>query len=338
LLCALSVSRSVVLATVPLAAVLGGLRFEWLCVVAFLLSCHAVFVDLAFQATVPQFVDHDRLVQANARLGTTESAAGIVGPGLGGLLVQGLGAPLAIVADALALLGAGLLLSRLRVDEPPCAPRAADASLASEIRHGLVVLWQHAALRWTALLLGLWRFLKHAFAALFVLFAVRELGLSAEHVGLVSSAIGAGFLCSSLALPRITRRIGLGPTMLGGLALTALCWSLVAAVRGGGIASLAALALAMGGEGFGAGLFFLGFVALRQAAAPAHCRARVFASMRFVSIATAPLGALAGGWLGEHVGMRATLWMSAAAGVALVAGAALASPIARMRELPPASE
>jgi len=317
----LAFSRALLLAAVPLAAWTGMLSLPLLCALAFALSCLAAFVDLAYQAVLPQIVERERLVRANARLGATQSAAGIVGPAIGGLLVRTLGAPFAFIVDAVAMLVAGLLLQRLKMPEP--VPAAVPRALGAEIADGLRIVWRDARLRWAALLLAAWQLLKQAYLAVFVLFALREGGLGAAQVGGVAAMAGVGFLGASVLVERTSARLGLGPTMLAGLLLTTLAWGGAAAARGSPLVLGAALVV----EGFGAGLFFLSFVSLRQAVAPPHALARVVASVRFASLAAAPLGAVAGGWLGDAIGLRATIAAVSVAGAAVVVLVAWLSPL-----------
>lgn len=331
-----ALSRSVLLLTIPLCAAVGVLRLELLCIVAFALSTHAVFVDIAYQALLPRLVARDELVRANARFGLTESAAGIVGPGAAGLLLQWLTAPMVIVADAFAMFGAGMLLRRLRFDEPRPPQPLATTTLRQEIVQGLRVVAADPILRWSAVMIAAWQFLKHMFLTIFMLFAVHDAGLSASGVGFVSSMIGLGFLLSSLSVKRLSDRIGLGATMLVGLALATLCWGLSALVRGPGPLAMAELAVAMAGEGLGTGLLCLSFVSLRQVIAPADCLGRVIASFRFLTLTTAPLGALLGGMLGELIGLRQTLALTSLAGLLVVGVASLYSPMLGFRPRPPA--
>lgn len=331
LLRATAFARAALMLAVPVLAAWGRLSMDALFVVAFCVSCLAVFADPAYQALMPQLVPPDELVRANARLGVTQSAAGIAAPGLAGLLAQALGAPMALAIDALAVLGAGWALGRVRHTEPPPTTTAA-APLWPAIVEGLAIVRHDATLRSITALLAAWQLLKHAFVAVFMLFAVKTLGLAADLLGLVMVMPGVGFCLASMSIARLQQRAGLGPTMLGGLGLAALAWA--AAGLAGGPTAASQLGLAMGLEGFGAGLFFLGLVSLRQAQAPAGAVARVVTSMRFLTIGATPLGALAGGWLAGQIGLRETVVLAATAGALVAAAAVLLSPLRRQRHLP----
>ena len=59
--------------------------------------------------------------------------------------------------------------------------------------------------------------------------------------------------------------------------------------------------------GSGAVLIFINFLALRQAATPEHLLGRMTSTMRWLILIPAGPGALLGGYLGEHLGLRYAL-------------------------------
>ena len=85
---------------------------------------------------------------------------------------------------------------------------------------------------------------------------------------------------------------------------------------------------------FGAVLYAINYLALRQAITPDRLLGRMTATMRFVTVAPAPLGSLVGGALATVIGLRATLLTVGALGLVLVAAAMLWSPVRRHRSLP----
>lgn len=329
-----AVSRGLLLLTIPAAAYFDVLSMGLLYLVGFLMTSHSVFSDVAYQALVAKLVKRADLVQANSKFGLSESAAAIGGPSLAGVLVQWLTAPFAIVFDAISFFASGYLLHFVSANEPRPEVRAAGITVWHEIREGLHVVWRSPVLRWTGLLLAAWQFFNHMFVAIFVLFAVRELGLTAGVVGLVFSLGGVGFLIGSLTIMRVTNRLGLGRVMLLGMFATTAGWGAVALARGHGLEAVLALGTALICEGIGAGLFFLTYISMRQAITPEPLLGRVISTMRWVAIAGTPLGALLGGALGELIGLRLTIGLIGIAGVALSVAAYLYSPLKTMRELP----
>ena len=327
-------SRGCLLLTIPLCAYYGGLRIEILYAIGFLMSSHAVFADLAYQAVVAKLVPRDALVDANAKFGLSESSADLIGPSAAGLLVQWLTAPLAIAFDALGFFASGVMLSRIKFDEPGRQHRAMGDSLCAEIREGLNNVWASPILRSLMLLLAIWQFLHHMFIALFVLFCVKGLGLSAGVVGLLFSMSGIGYFVGALYLRPISLAAGLGPTMLVGLFATTFGWTLTSVVSGSEVQVLIGLSIASICQGLGAALFFLTYISLRQGITPETLLGRVVATTRFVSIAATPLGALFGGVLGDSIGLQITLFVVGIAGTALSAFALLYSPLLPLKTMP----
>ena len=96
--------------------------------------------------------------------------------------------------------------------------------------------------------------------------------------------------------------------------------------------------LAFGGGLFlldlGAMIFFINYLTLRQAVTPDHLLGRVTATMICLTVSTAPLGGLAGGWVAEHWGLRTAMLLAGAGALALAPLVTWLSPLARMRELP----
>jgi len=80
-------------------------------------------------------------------------------------------------------------------------------------------------------------------------------------------------------------------------------------------------------------VFFINYLTLRQAVTPDALLGRVTATMICLTVATAPLGGLAGGWIGNHAGLRATMLITGVGAMALVLLVAWLSPLGRLRSL-----
>ena len=70
------------------------LTFPLVLVVATVVGVATVFFDVAYQSYLPSLVPSSRISEGNAKLQVSHSVAQVAGPGLGGLLVRALGAPL----------------------------------------------------------------------------------------------------------------------------------------------------------------------------------------------------------------------------------------------------
>jgi MFS family permease len=226
-----------------------------------------------------------------------------------------------------------MLLLRIRTphDVPHPGPKA---SVAAEIHEGLKLVWHSRMLLALAWLAGLWQILHHMQVAVLILFATRELGLSAGAIGLTYVFGGLGCVLASAFAQRLSTRFGVGPVIVHGLALTALGWQAFGLISGPVWLAMLALGCSMLVFDFGAVLYGINYLALRQAITPDRLLGRMTATMRFLTVAAAPLGSLAGGALATEIGLRATLLTIGVLGLLLVACAVLWSPVRRHRDMP----
>jgi len=326
------VVRAVAMASIPLAAVAGVLTMAQLYLVALVTGVATVFFDVAHQSFVPHLLPKDQLVPGNGALETIRSSAQVAGPGIGGGLVQLLGASLAIVADAVGYLLSALFLWGIK--QPESRPeRVAGTSLRQDIGEGLRFVFGHRLLRVIAVTTGLANFFTATLMATQSVFLVRVLGLTPGVVGLMLAASAVGGLAGALCAGRLAARFGQARIIwLSALATGpfALLWPL--AGRGAGAALFA---VGSGVVFFGAVVYNVAQVSFRQALCPPRLLGRMNATLRFLMWGTLPLGALAGGALAEAFGARTALaWC--AAGFLVVPLPLLLSPLRRMRNLPAA--
>jgi Na+/melibiose symporter-like transporter len=274
-----------------------------------------------------------RLVEANAKITLGETSAALVGPGFAGLLIQAITAPFAILLDALAFLVSALMLRRVRAphDVAHDGPRE---SVGAEMVEGLKLVWNNRTLLALAWVAGLWQLLHHMQIAVLVLFATRELQLSAGAIGLAYMFGGVGCVAAASFAERLSKRYGVGPVILLGLMLTAVGWVMYGLIGGPVWFATVALGLGMLVFDFGGVLWGINYLALRQAITPDRLLGRMTATMRFLTVAAAPLGSLVGGALATGIGLRATLMTIATLGVALSAAAIAWSPVRLHRRLP----
>ncbi len=316
---------------------LGWLGMPWMYAAAFLIGAVNASAGSASQIVLMQVVPRDKLVQAHARNALANSGAEVMGPGLAGLLIKLVGAPLALLLDAAALLSSAAILRGLPVHET-LAPRR-DTSFGRDLREGLRFVSGQRLLVALAAAVGVWQLCHHAAQAVQILYASRTLGLSEQAVGLCYAGLGLGTVGASTLGDRLSQRHGPGPTLVLGFAMCALGWLLPALTPAASTAlGVAGFAAMMVLTGAGAVLVFINFLALRQAVTPEPLLGRMTTTMRWLILLPGVPGALLGGWIGEHVSLRATL---ASAGLLAVLLAVLAwrtAVIRNVRELPTAAE
>jgi predicted MFS family arabinose efflux permease len=329
------VSRGIALLLIPLCAWRGVWSIEVLYAVGFFCGVQNVIGGAAYQVLLAQLAGRKRLVEANAKIALGETSAALVGPGLAGALIQVLTAPFAILLDALAFLVSGLVLRRVHApnDVAHDGPRS---PVMREIADGLKLVLRNRTLFALAWLAALWQFLHHMQIAVLILFATRELGLSAGAIGIVYMFGGLGCVIAAASAERLTARFGIGPVIVHGLILTALAWQAFGLIGGSVWVATLLLGAVMLMFDFGGVLYGINYLALRQALTPDRMLGRMTATMRFLTVAMAPFGSLVGGALASGIGTRGTLLTVGGLGLLLAAGAVLWSPVRRHQTLPAA--
>ena len=332
-LIAADIARALLLLTIPLASVLGILTIELLCAVALLMGSLGVFFDIAHLAFLPVLVGREQLVDGNAKLEVTAAAAQVVGPSFGGTLIGTLGAPFAVVVDALSFLLSGWLIGRTRAVEPPPARAVAGASVWADIREGFGVVWQEPVLRALIAAAATMNFFGRMFLAVYVLYMTRDLGLGPVGVGLVLATGGLGSLAGALVTGPTTRRFGPGPMLVASQLAFGLMGLLVPlAVLVPRIALVMVVASEFG-QWMAVIVYYVNAVSVRQTITPGRLHGRVNATMRFFAGGMMPVGAVAGGALGGVIGLPWTL-VVAELGTLLGFVWLVFSPVRTLRSLP----
>ena len=333
ILVAADVLRAAGLASVPVAALIGSVSMGQLYAVGFVVGTLTVFFDVSYQSYLPSLVGREHLVEGNAKLELSRSAAQIGGPGLGGLLIGAITAPYATVVDTVSFAWSALLLGRIQATEQT-PERTESRSMRREIGEGLRYLLGDR--RWRALTIYIATFnLGSGIAySIFIVYAVRRLGLSPGEIGLVFTLGNLGWLAGALLVRRVGTRLGVGNTLVLSALLGGLSTLLVPlAPRSHPIPFLVASQLVIA---VCIVLFNVTGLSLLQTLTPDRILGRMNASRRWIVWGTTPIGSFAGGVLASTIGLRPTLFtgagISAAAFVFL-----LVKPLRSIRELPTAT-
>jgi len=330
----------VVVASVPLAWWAGWLSIGWLYVCGFVIGTVYTIAGSAAQIVLTQVVARERLVEAHAKNALAASGAEVAGPGLAGALIKVVGAPLALLVDAVMVAISAAILRGITIHEPPREARAGGSPARQfwiDLRQGVRFVARHRLLVSLAIVVGCWQACHQAAIVVQILFATRTLGLSEQAIGLSYTGMGLGTVLASILGHRISRRIGPGPCLLLGFAVCGAGW-LMLAFAPANAWGVAAFALMLMMFSTGAVFIFINFLALRQAVTPAPLLGRMTSTMRWLILIPAGPGALLGGWLGEHVGLRASLAVAGSGALLLAALAWQFARIRRVRELPAAED
>ncbi|BCU81737.1 MFS transporter [Polycladomyces abyssicola] len=327
-----NIGRAVLLGFIPVSALLGILRIEYLYFVTLSVGVLTVCFDLAYQSYLPSLVDRERLVEGNSKLQVSASIAQIGGPGLAGVLIGMMTAPIVILLDAVSYLLSACFLAAIRKKEP--TPSCSSVPpLFSGIGEGIHIVLSDPYLRAIAGEAATYNFFSQVCWAVYVLFMTRELHLGPDWLGWIMAASSVGALAGSLLAGWIGRRLTVGRSITGAMWVACVAPLLVPAVGGPWYVTVPALMLSFFLSGVGLVVSNVHVISLRQAIIPEHILGRVNACYRFIVTAAAPFGALLGGMLGSYFGLRITLVIGAL-GTLSAMGWILLSPVSRLREMP----
>ncbi|QFR03002.1 MFS transporter [Streptomyces phaeolivaceus] len=301
--------RFAVIGSLPVAACMDRLTLAHLYLAAAVTGAATVLSDIASQSFLPGLLPRDRLIAGNGAVATVQSSAEVVGPGIGGGLVQAMGAPLALVADAISYLVSAVLLLGIRFREAAPAPTA-DRTFGKDILKGVGFVLGHPELRAIAVTTGTSNLFTAFLFSVQTAFWTRDLALSPLEIGLVLSASAVGGLAGALLAGRMARRVGQVRLILLSVTVTspfALLWPLSA-----GPSAPYTFATGLAVVWSGAVTYNVAQLTFRQLVCPTELLGRMNATMRFLALGVMPLGALAGGALASGWGPRAALWVCAA--------------------------
>lgn len=322
--------RAALLLSLTAAWWLGWLTFWQLAIVAAAVGVATVFFDVSYQSYLPLLVGRDHVVEGNAKLQASQSVSQAAGPALGGVAIRYLGAADVVALNGLGYLASALALWRIRHRETP--PEVASRrKLRAEIAEGLSFVVRHPLLRRLLACTGIGNLTGSAAGALIMLYMVRELHLSAVTIGVIEAIGAVGGFCGALIVTPLTRWLGEGATII----VTATVFAPMPFVYPLASVLPAVPTLIIGQVGFMAMVvaYNIATVSFRQRLCPPAMLGRMNASARFLIWGTIPIGAFVGGVLSSHVGVLATLWIFAGAGLLSVAPVA-SIRLWRLRELP----
>jgi MFS family permease len=287
------VLRAILLFSIPAAYLAGVLRMEQLYLVVFLEGCLRSFFNAAYPAYVPSLIGADRVVEGNGKLATSSSLAEIGGPGLGGGLVQIIGAPFAILVDAVSFVVSAISLVLIRTPEPPRPIRTLPTKITRDIVEALQLIRRHPVLVPLTLRSVIAHVAGSFYGVLYVIYLINDLQLTPFLLGVVVSAGGVGSLVGSFFASRAIGRFGLGPTLIWA-AVGAAAVGVLTPLAGGSL--LLATLMVLIPQLFGDGLQTIEGVAelsLIQGVIPDRILGRVNATLEVFSHGIAyPLGAL----------------------------------------------
>jgi MFS family permease len=332
LMIAADLGRGALLVTIPLAAWMGVLSMAQLYVVAFALGSLTVLFWVSYNAIFAALLERDDYMTGSSLLNGSRAVSFMAGTSIGGLLVQALTAPAALLADAVSFGFSAWFMRASGATEPE-----PEAGVEPGISAGIRWLAGNAIMRADLAATATINLFNFMFFALAILYATRDLHISPAALGLVLGAAAVGSIIGSLVTGAIERRIGIGPAFALGCVLFPAPLLLVPLAGGSHVQVLAMLFLAEFGSGLGVMILDITAGAMTAAIVPEGLRSRVSGAFMVVNYGVRPIGSLAGGALGAWLGLRPALWI-ATAGALLGVLWLLPSPVMRLRELPEPGE
>lgn len=325
--------RMALLLTIPLAGWTGLLAMPQLYVVAALVGAAGVIFAIADHAYLPSLIGRDQLMEGNARLEATDSVAEIGGPALAGLLFQLFSASMAILGNAATYLFSAVLLAFIRTPEPPLKATRKDRHPLEGLVFGARAIWAQPLVRPLLALTVVQSLFGSFFASLYVLMAIRTLGLSTGLLGLIIAVGGIGALLGAVMAPVAVKRLGVGPAIIAMGAVSAISSVLVplSPVSTACAVSFLIVAQLLGDSFAVAAMIPAG--TLRQSVFPPAWLGRTAAVFHVVRGGMSVAGALLGGLLGQVIGVRETLLVSAM-GLTLAMLIPLFSPLRSLKTIP----
>jgi predicted MFS family arabinose efflux permease len=316
--------RALVLVSIPFAYWLGDLTLAQLYAVALVHGMLTVVFDVSYLSFLPGLVSRERLSEANAKVLGTAAVAQVIGPTVAGALIGAVGAAVAILADAVSFVASGAFVGGIRGREP--IPEPATTRKRDELLEGLRYVFNQPHLRTLTIWTSLWNLFSSGFFAIEIVYFVRTLHWGATEIGVVFALGSSGLLLGSLVNERLVARFGIGPMIAySGIAFSALTIGIPAAPRAYAAPAIVAVGFVASTVGFFANVNQLTY---RQAVTPARLLGRMNSIVRLMYWGTIPLGSVLGGAVAGPLGLRTTLFATAA-GATVACIPIMVSPIRR---------
>lgn len=305
-------ASGVLLALIPIAWALDLLSVPVLAGLVFLYGGATLVNGAASMAVMPRVIPNGQLQRGHAFLDGSDAVAQSAGPALAGVLIKVLGAPVAIVVDAVSYLFSAVMMGTLRLAEPRAGTATAKPNARKEIREGIRWVYHGSDLRAVAINSHVWFAANATLGVVVPTYALHTLDLSVVQFSITTAFAGVGAVVGAAVTTTIGRRLGTGRTVIGTHLMT-IVGVLVMALAGSTYGWHAAAVLGSGQalHGIAMGASNSHEMAYRQAMTPDHLQARtnitVHSFNRAVVVVAAPLAGL----LATGVGTRVSLVVAA---------------------------
>jgi MFS family permease len=333
ILIAANMIRALLIGSIPVMAWVGKIQIEYLYIVCFLMGIAQVIFELAYHSYFPTIVERDKLIEANSKLMASISFAEIGGPALAGFLVQWITAPFALIVDSLSFLVSVFTTASIQKAEPEFVASMTFKSFMANIKDGFQIVLRIPHLRALVGEASTFNLFAMIQMTVFTLYATRELGLDPVTIGLISTIASIGSLAGATLSDKAAKHFGLGKAMFGSFLLASIPHLLLLLVNDTRYFNIVVLTLSFLLTGVGISVSQVFVWSIRQSLTPTGKLGRANAAYRFFVAGITPIGAMIGGYLGETVGLRMTINISAI-GILLILPWIIFSPLTSLEELP----
>jgi MFS family permease len=317
LMVACDVFRAAAMVSIPLLFAVHLLAFWMLLCIAFCTGLCGVLFDTAFFVFIPMLVPESALSRANGRIESTRAVARVLGPAIGGALVQTLGPTWAMLIDAGSFLASVATLRMIRVTEDRPMGTQTAVSYRAEVTAGFRSLWGMPAIRLLNLIVGSFNFFSGATTTVTALFIIRILEVSPAVYGACIAFGFVGGIVAGLVSGWFPRHLSARITFVLAIGASSIADPIMAAGQAHAWWLIVVLAGAFFLGSFGLSVYAVVNTTVRQALIPPAERSRVYAAMRVFSRATIPLGAGLGGILATAASPRIALLLAGLGQVAV---------------------
>jgi MFS family permease len=284
-----NVLRAALLASIPVLAFFGLLRMEQLYALAIVVGSASVFFVAAYQPYLATLVAPEDRIEGNSKLRLSDALAQIAGPGLGGVLVQLIGAPLTLIISAIAPLCSASAIASIRTPETEPVDARARRPIWGEIGEGAQAVFAVPLLRLLVTADAVSSFGGGMIASTAILYITRQLGIGPGLFGAIVAISGPAAILGTVLAGRLARACGLGPLLIGALFLVG--WRALDAI--------------------GSAIYGINFYTVLQTLPPPRVQGRVNATARVCIWGATALGGLMGGAIGQGFGLRGALTIAA---------------------------
>lgn len=301
-----NIVRAIALLTIPAAYFFAELSFIHVFLVVFVIGAGSLLYQASLSKQVITTFPRKDWPAVNSLMEGSSSVTEVGGPGIGGVLVQIFGAPIAVILDAISYISSSFLLirSNSKNDFSNSLPEDSHESAGKVLKNeknaflaGVRFLFSNKIMRYITMAAAHFNFFTAVFFGVYTFYLVRELGFEPLLIGLASVVGGFGGVASAAITSRLMSRAPTTLLFVISLSVPAIAAVLVpvAGLTDSKIVAFSLVALSQFAWSFAIVVNLVMSESIKQMLTPFESIGRVSSAIRWVSLGVEPLGAVAGG-------------------------------------------